>query len=216
MAQPNPLPPSATRKGPAAGEGSSTTTATAGSTGRGGGGGGVGGRGGAGRGRSGSGAGSGGGGTGGAGSGVGAVGFGLGTGPAARLGAAASGGGSWAEGSARRREARREEAASEEWIASTRKEVAKLCDVAAKPFWQKHSWFLDQLKLLQVPHGAGMEAMRIEVRRELGEDGRRGSESEREMRHYSCWETGTPSTAEGWRGKEEAQSERERDKRQAH
>ena len=96
---------------------------------------------------------------------MGAVGFGLGTGPAARLGAAASGGGSWAEGSARRREARREEAASEEWIASTRKEVAKLCEVAAKPFWQKHSWFLDQLKLLQVPHGAGMEAMRIEVRK---------------------------------------------------
>lgn len=29
--------------------------------------------------------------------------------------------------------------------------------------WQKHSWFLDQLQLLQVPHGAGMEAMRIEV-----------------------------------------------------
>lgn len=28
---------------------------------------------------------------------------------------------------------------------------------------QKHSWFLDQLRLLQAPHGAGMEAMRIEV-----------------------------------------------------
>lgn len=29
---------------------------------------------------------------------------------------------------------------------------------------QKHSWFLDQLRMLQVPHGAGMEAMRIEVK----------------------------------------------------
>lgn len=36
-------------------------------------------------------------------------------------------------------------------------------DVVDSP-GQKHSWFLDQLRMLQVPHGAGMEAMRIEVK----------------------------------------------------
>ncbi|CAN0188052.1 unnamed protein product [Pylaiella littoralis] len=144
VVQPHPLPPSATRKGQLAGEGAATATDGSGTGGGGGGG--------RGRGR---------GGGGGGGGGVGTVGFGLGTGPGARMGA----GGGWAEGSARRREARREEVASEEWITSTKKEVAKLCEVASKPFWQKHSWFLDQLKLLQVPHGAGMEAMRIEVNR---------------------------------------------------
>ncbi|CAB1116618.1 unnamed protein product [Ectocarpus sp. CCAP 1310/34] len=143
----HPLPPSATRRGQLAGEGAATPSSLP-----------PGGGNGASRGRNGS-AGA----TAGA-AGAGALGFGLGTGPAARLGAAYGNGG-WAEGTARRREARREEAASEEWIASTRKQVAKLCEVASKPFWQKHSWFLDQLKLLQVPHGGGMEAMRIEVNR---------------------------------------------------
>lgn len=113
VAQPHPLPPSATRKGQLAGEGAATAADGSGTTG-----------GGRGRGR--------GGGGGGVAGGVGAVGFGLGTGPGARLGA----GGGWAEGSVRRREARREEAASEEWVASTRREVAKLCEVASKPFWQ--------------------------------------------------------------------------------
>lgn len=37
-------------------------------------------------------------------------------------------------------------------------------DVVDSPPAQKHSWFLDQLRMLQVPHGAGMEAMRIEVK----------------------------------------------------
>ncbi len=34
------------------------------------------------------------------------------------------------------------------------------------PFWAKTIWLLDQLAILQGPHGAGKEAMRIEVRRE--------------------------------------------------
>lgn len=108
VAQPHPLPPSATRKGPLAGEASSTETlgaagasaALATSAERGG------------RGRGG--------------------GVGLGTGPGARQ----SEGSGWADGAARRREARREEAASEEWVNSTRTEVAKLCEIASKPFWQ--------------------------------------------------------------------------------
>lgn len=116
--QAHPLPPSATRRGQLAGEGAATPSSLP-----------PGGNG-ASRGRNGS---AGGGGA--AGAGAGALGFGLGTGPAARLGAAYGNGG-WAEGTARRREARREEAASEEWIASTRKQVAKLCEVASKPFWQ--------------------------------------------------------------------------------
>jgi hypothetical protein len=32
-----------------------------------------------------------------------------------------------------------------------------LAAVTAQPFWQKHVWLLDQLKLLQLPHGAGLE-----------------------------------------------------------
>lgn len=116
--QAHPLPPSATRRGQLAGEGAATPSSLP-----------PGGNG-ASRGRNGA-AGA----AGGAASGAGALGFGLGTGPAARLGAAYGNGG-WAEGTARRREARREEAASEEWIASTRKQVAKLCEVASKPFWQ--------------------------------------------------------------------------------
>ncbi|CAM9483914.1 unnamed protein product [Phaeothamnion confervicola] len=42
----------------------------------------------------------------------------------------------------------------------------RLCEVAALPFWQKHVWLLDQLSILQVPHGAGLEAMKIEVHRD--------------------------------------------------
>lgn len=103
VARPHPLPPSATRKGPAAGEGSLATTSSS-------------------DGRSASGGGGGG----------GLTGVGAGTGPAARQ----SAGGSWADRAARRREARQEEAANEEWISSTRAEVAKLCEVASKPFWQ--------------------------------------------------------------------------------
>ncbi len=34
------------------------------------------------------------------------------------------------------------------------------------PFWAKTIWLLDQLAILQGPHGAGREAMRVEVRRE--------------------------------------------------
>lgn len=123
VARPHPLPQSATRKGPSAGEASSSSSATnargapatsfgtaatialSGSAGGGGGG-------------------SGGGG-------------GLGTGPGARQ----SESGTWAEGAARRREARREEAASVEWVNATRTEVAGLCEVAAKPFWQVLVWY---------------------------------------------------------------------------
>ncbi len=33
------------------------------------------------------------------------------------------------------------------------------------PFWAKTIWLLDQLAILQYPHGAGREAMHIEIRR---------------------------------------------------
>lgn len=100
---PNPLPASATRNGPVAGEGTATAEGvrnTRSSTS--------------------------------SGAGVG-VEVGVGTGPSARPSGNSS---AWIDGAARRREARREEAASQEWISSTRADVGKLCDVAAKPFWQ--------------------------------------------------------------------------------
>lgn len=86
----NPPPPSATRRGPVAGEGrSSDSSAEIG-----------------------------------AGLSTGAM-----TGPAARRS-------SWADGATRRREARREAEASEEWVNTTKADVAKLCEIAALPFWQ--------------------------------------------------------------------------------
>lgn len=94
VVRPNPLPPSATRRGPTVGEGSSSSETIAGS------------------------------------GAVGGIsGGGAGTGPSARR----SG---WGDGAARRREARREEAASEEWVNTTRADVAKLCEIASRPFWQ--------------------------------------------------------------------------------
>lgn len=51
------------------------------------------------------------------------------TGPAARRS-------SWMDGATRRREARREAEASEEWVNTTKADVAKLCEIAALPFWQ--------------------------------------------------------------------------------
>ncbi|KAG5191938.1 E3 ubiquitin-protein ligase NEDD4 [Tribonema minus] len=54
----------------------------------------------------------------------------------------------------------------EEWLRALRRDPAALAKISAQPFWQKHVWLLEQLRVLQLPHGAGLEAMRIEVRRE--------------------------------------------------
>ncbi|CAM9207238.1 unnamed protein product [Chrysoparadoxa australica] len=52
-----------------------------------------------------------------------------------------------------------------EWLRSLPLSPNQLIEVSQQPFWQKHVWLLDQLRLLQVPYGGGMEAMRIEVHR---------------------------------------------------
>lgn len=89
VAQMNPPPPSATRKGPSAGEGTSTTSLRS-----------------------------------------------AGTAANAPQESVRGWGNRSAERVARERTAQREEAACEEWINSSREDVAKLCEVAAKPFWQ--------------------------------------------------------------------------------
>lgn len=95
VAQTNPPPPSATHKGPSAGEGTCTTS-------------------------------------------LDSAGIAVNT-PAVQEGARGWGNRS-AERVARERTAQREESACEEWINSSRKNVAKLCEVAAKPFWQVGWW----------------------------------------------------------------------------
>jgi hypothetical protein len=55
---------------------------------------------------------------------------------------------------------------TDEWLEGLRQKKGYLQEIASRPFWSKHIWFLDQLEMLQVPYGAGSEAMRIEVRRD--------------------------------------------------